>query len=169
MKTAMTGTYAAKAVDIIIMIFVIAVVIVLVSLVCAFYYICWQTLSTKSHAFVTVWAIVATTLIIIGSLVGCGAGLYLGMKQSDFVLDGVKLAVGQVIQAAEQVSEVRVTTMGRYSRLGERKGTQEWVIDNDIFGIKERPGLSRGNGEIIDMPVDIPADMPVDQTGKLAE
>lgn len=156
MKTAKLPSLdrTANTIDTIQQIVIIAGVIIIVSLLSAFYYICWQTLSTKSHTFVTVWAIIATTLIIIGSLTGVGLGLYLGMKQSDFVLDGVKLAVSQVIHAAEQVSEVRVTTMGRYSRLGERKGTQEWIIDNDIFGVTNRPGLESGNKPIIDMPSD---------------
>ncbi len=156
MKTATQGPKTANAVDTIKTIVIISSVIVISLLLIAFYYLCWQVLSTKSQNFVIAWALISTTLVIIGTLAGLGIGAWLGIKQTDFVMSGIQMAIGQVINAAEQVSEVRVTTMGRYSRLGERKGTQEWIIDNDLFGTQSRPQIANAN-------------IPTDETGKLGE
>lgn len=158
MKTAKqrsAQSLAAQAFDRIKAIIITATAVLTLILLLAFYYITWSVLSIRSHAFVTTWAIVATTLIFVSLTVGVVAGLYIGLRQSDAVLEGVNLAVSKVILAAERVSEVRVTTMGRYGRLGERKGTQEWVIDNDLFGVA-RPRLDDGQDGIT--VIDVPAD-----------
>ena len=157
-------SYAAMALDKIKAIVIVASASLALILVLAFYYISWQALSTRSHTFVIAWALIATTLIIVCAPLCLAIGAYFGLKQSDFVLSGIKLAVTQVIQAAEQVSEVRVMTLGKYSRMPERRGTQEWMVDNDIFGLHrpERPGLPGGE--------DIRTiDMPTDQNGKPGE
>lgn len=156
MKTATQGPKTANAVDTIKTIVIISATVTIIILLIAFYYLCWQVLSTKSQNFVIAWALISTTLIIVGTLTGLGIGAWLGIKQTDFVMNGIQMAIGQVISAAEQVSEVRVTTMGRYSRLGERKGTQEWIIDNDLFGTQPRPQITNAN-------------IPADETGKLGE
>lgn len=137
------------------MIAIVSAAVLTLAIVIAFYYVTWSALSTRSRTFITVWAIVATTLVFVSLAVGVAAGLYAGLRQSDAVLEGVNLAVSKVILAAERVSEVRVTTMGRYGRLGERKGTQEWVIDNDLFGVA-RPRLDNGQDGIT--VIDVPAD-----------
>ncbi len=156
MKTATQGPKTANAVDTIKTIIIIGAAITTVILLTAFYYLCWQVLSTKSQNFVITWALISTTLIIVGTLTGLGIGAWFGIKQTDLVMNGIKLAIGQVIHAAEQVSEVRVTTMGRYGRLQERKGTQEWLIDGDLFGVQPRPASP-------------PIEMPVDQIGRKGE
>lgn len=156
MKTATQGPKTANAVDTIKTIIIISSTIVISLLLIAFYYLCWQVLSTKSHNFAIAWSLVSTTFIIVGTLTGLGIGAWFGIKQTDLVMNGIKMAIGQVIHAAEQVSEVRVTTMGRYGRLQERKGTQEWLIDGDLFGVQPRP-------------ISPPIEMPADQTGRKGE
>ncbi len=138
-------------------------------LLAAFYFITWQALSAQSRAFIQAWALIATTLIIL-----CGAGcLYIGFRyglgQANMIMSGIDLTVPRIIHAAEQVAEVRVSTLGRYrGAMRERKGTQEWAMSGDIFGLMPPSEASRpaSPNDIID-PNTI--DMPASQTGRRGE
>jgi len=125
-----------------------------VVLVSAFYFVVWQTLSSQSRPFIQAWAIIATTLIIIASIASFCIGIKVGAKRTDFMIGGIKLAVAQVIHAAEQVSEVRVATMRGYrGAMSERKGTQEWLLpQGDIFGVMNNDNNDNNDPSIIDMP-----------------
>lgn len=131
----------AKTIDTIKTVALITIVLIVLALVLTFIIACYQLLATKPRGFVQGFAMVAVVLVPITGAVCGGVGLWLGLKQTDFIMRGVDLAVGGVIRASAEVANVRVGTYGRYRRIA-RGEDQGQLLPPDVFGpMVEQPIL----------------------------
>ena len=119
-------------------------VIVFLTILGGLCYGAWRLVVKVEPGILAAWALLTTAAVPLAGL----AGYKLGGTEARGLMQGIGLGTGPVVETAQKVADVRVSTV---QRLRQVEPVQTVEVQLPVFNSAVPRRLSSGNGNIIDL------------------